>query len=116
MRQIAVAAEAVPCSAASLKKQSAQEQCHIPNVHLEVAVEGLMANNPRQAERETNEAGQTSTRRAAEQTAQTTRSMADATERTARTGAEAVRRNAENLSNNWRSGEPDGRTIDGSVG
>ncbi|MGA8952604.1 MAG: phasin family protein [Xanthobacteraceae bacterium] len=63
-----------------------------------------MANNPRQAERETNEAGQTSTRRAAEQTAQTTRSMADATERTARTGAEAVRRNAENLSNNWRSG------------
>ena len=62
-----------------------------------------MANNPRQAERETNEAGQTSTRRAAEQTAQTTRSMADATERTARTGAEAVRRNAENLSNNCTS-------------
>ncbi len=63
-----------------------------------------MANNPRQIERETNEAGQASTRRAAEQTAQTTRSMAEATERTARTGAEAVRRNAENVSENLRSG------------
>lgn len=62
-----------------------------------------MANNPRQAERDTNETGQASTRRAAEQTSQTMRSTADATERTARASAEAVRRNAEHLSENWRS-------------
>lgn len=63
-----------------------------------------MANNPRQAERETTEMGQASTRRAAEQTAQTARTMSEATERTARAGAEAVRRNTENLNESWRSG------------
>lgn len=62
-----------------------------------------MANNPRQAERETNEMGQASTRRAAEQTTQTARTMSEATERTARAGAEAVRRNTENLNESWRS-------------
>lgn len=62
-----------------------------------------MANNPRQAERDTNETGQASTRRAAEQATQTARSMAEATERTARAGAEGVRRNAENMSESWRS-------------
>ena len=63
-----------------------------------------MANSPRQAERDTSEMGQASTRRAAEQTAQTARTMSEATERAARTGAEAVRRNTENLNENWRSG------------
>ncbi|MFY9758851.1 MAG: phasin family protein [Xanthobacteraceae bacterium] len=63
-----------------------------------------MANNPRQAERETNEMGQASTRRPAEQTTQTARTMSEATERTARAGAEAVRRNTENLNESWRSG------------
>ena len=63
-----------------------------------------MANNPRQAERETTETGQASTRRAAEQTAQTARTMSEATERTARAGAEAVRRNTENLNESWRIG------------
>lgn len=63
-----------------------------------------MANNPRQAERETTETGQASTRRPAEQTAQTARTMSEATERTARAGAEAVRRNTENLNESWRIG------------
>jgi phasin family protein len=63
-----------------------------------------MANNPRQAERETNEVGQASTRRAAEQTTQTARTMSEATERAARAGAEAVPRNTENLNESWRSG------------
>ena len=62
-----------------------------------------MANNPRQAERDTNETGQASTRRGAEQASQTTRAMSEATERTARAGAEAVRRNAESMSESWRS-------------
>ncbi len=59
-----------------------------------------MANNPRQAERDTNEAVHASTRRVAEQTAS---AMSEATERTARAGAEAARRNAENMSQTWRS-------------
>ena len=62
-----------------------------------------MANNPRQAERGTNEAGHTATRRAAEQTVQTTRTMSEATERAARAGAEAIRRNSDSLSRSWRS-------------
>jgi hypothetical protein len=62
-----------------------------------------MANNPRQAERETNAAGHAA-RRATEQTNQTARSLSEATERTARASAEAVRRNAESMSENWRSG------------
>lgn len=59
-----------------------------------------MANNPRQAERDTNEAVHASTRRVAEQTAS---AMSEATERTACAGAEAARRNAENMSQTWRS-------------
>ncbi len=59
-----------------------------------------MANNPRQAERDTNEAGHASTRRTAEHTATV---LSEATERTARAGAEAVRRNAENMTETWRS-------------
>jgi len=62
-----------------------------------------MANNPRQAERETNETSHASTRRAAEQTAHTTRAMSEATERTARAGVEAVRRNAESMNSHWRN-------------
>jgi phasin family protein len=62
-----------------------------------------MANNPRQADRETNEMGQAASRRAAEQATQTARTMSEATERTARAGAEAVRRNTEGMSESWRS-------------
>jgi phasin family protein len=59
-----------------------------------------MANSPRQAERESTEGMQATTRRTAEQA---TRAMTDATERTARAGAEAMRRNAESVSTHWRS-------------
>lgn len=75
-----------------------------------------MANNPRQAEGETNEAGHASTRRAAEQTTRTARTISEAAERTARTSAEAIRRNAENLSENWRSSsETAGRMAERSM-
>jgi phasin family protein len=62
-----------------------------------------MANNPRQAERDTNEASHASTRRTAEQSTQTARTLSEATERTAHASAEAIRRNAESMSENWRS-------------
>ncbi len=106
---VAVPTKAQPIAAAASarrrsKKQPTEERRHTPHVHPLVAVEGTMANNPRQAERETTEMGQASTRRAAEQTAQTARTMSEATERTARAGAEAVRRNTENLNESWRSG------------
>ena len=59
-----------------------------------------MANNPRQAERDTNEAAHASTRRTAEHAAT---AISEASERTARAGAEAARRNAETMTETWRS-------------
>jgi phasin family protein len=59
-----------------------------------------MANNPRQAERDTNEAAHTSTRRNAEHS---TTALSEATERTTRAGAEAARRSADDISATWRS-------------
>jgi phasin family protein len=58
--------------------------------------------NPRQAERDTIEAGHEATRRAADQASQVGRAMSDAAENTARAGNEAFRRNAESISRSWR--------------
>ena len=63
-----------------------------------------MANNPRQAERETNEMGKRRPGAPPSRRTQTARTMSEATERTARAGAEAVRRNTESLNESWRSG------------
>ena len=58
--------------------------------------------NPRQAERDTIEAGHEATRRSADQASQVGRTMSDAAENTARAGSEAFRRNAESISRSWR--------------
>lgn len=63
-----------------------------------------MATHPRQAERESNETGQDTTRKMAEQAASTGRSFAEAGERTARAGAEAMQRNADAVGETWRNG------------
>ncbi len=72
--------------------------------------------NPRQAERDANEAVHETSRRAADQASQSSRTMSDSAERTARSGTEAFRRNAENISNTWRnSSEAASRIAERSV-
>jgi hypothetical protein len=63
---------------------------------------GTRMANPRQAERDTIEAGHEATRRAADQASQVGRTMSDAAENTARAGSEAFRRNAESIGRSWQ--------------
>ena len=61
-----------------------------------------MATNPRQAEREASDLGQT--RKVVDQAGQTGRTIADAAQRTARTGAETLQRNLESGAESWQNG------------
>jgi phasin family protein len=60
--------------------------------------------NPRQAERDLNEAAHESTRRATEETGRAARAAADTGASAARTGADLLQRNAETMQEAWKSG------------